>query len=939
VATVFVGRENELAALTAVVRSGARKGAAAAFVAGDPGSGKSRLIAEACARVEVQPTFRLAGYEAERQVPLAGAGGLLRALSEREGEGDGLTALLYRPRDERESALDPVRVLEAVNRALSVFEQPLIVLDDVQWADPLSLALCHYLTRAAHEDGRGFSLLAAGRPSRVASEFASSLEHVLSGEAFTTIDLGRLDRQEGIALAQALAGDLSAEAAEAIWRRADGSPFWIEALTRSGGEELESGRLITERLRGASVDAGQLLALLAVAARPLALTDVAALQGWPSERVERAVDELLARGVVLARAGAVQLAHDLIRDAATDSVPEESRRSLHRRLAAWLEAEAGEDVQPLAQALEHRVAGGLNALELAHRIAGSPRRRLLGGQGLEQLERLADDSRRAGRDTLELDQRVASLAAELGEHQRAVERFTHVAELAGDPRQKAHALLAAARAAYALRRVELTHELLDRARLLAQGDEVLLIEIDAQRASTRLWLEMRTPEGRALARDVARRARELQRRGGGIDALDDRQLAAFLEALRIDFDSATQQGDPDAMVAAAKERVHVSRRLGEEAWLESRVTLANALWWFARLRDMEDHARAVWDEARRRVLPSLAIDAGWQLARALMDSGRLAEAEEVAFETRELAARVGDIPRGRHRTPLLTGTIAVLRGRIAEGIEELEREAAAEPNVHPRIAFHQARAVQLARVRGEAAADMVLAALAEADRCAEAAGCPRCQGELRVMKAETLARVGQREQARKALAECEPGGRWIPSAAVVRRRTSGLIHALEGDTTGAVRTLKEARAEAEQTGLTLEEMRTRLDLGLVLAQHERGAAAEALRAVAADAHRGGVVTVEQLAEAALRGLGVRTWRRGVAEPGTLTEREREVARLVAAGRSNPEIAQALFLSRKTVERHVSSALAKLGAHNRAELAGRLGELDLWPAGEIEGLPR
>jgi len=71
-------------------------------------------------------------------------------------------------------------------------------------------------------------------------------------------------------------------------------------------------------------------------------------------------------------------------------------------------------------------------------------------------------------------------------------------------------------------------------------------------------------------------------------------------------------------------------------------------------------------------------------------------------------------------------------------------------------------------------------------------------------------------------------------------------------------------------------------------------------------------------------LGVRTWRRGpMAGDGALTAREREIASLVAAGASNPQIAQKLFLSRKTVERHVSNILRKIGAKNRTELASRL----------------
>ena len=91
-------------------------------------------------------------------------------------------------------------------------------------------------------------------------------------------------------------------------------------------------------------------------------------------------------------------------------------------------------------------------------------------------------------------------------------------------------------------------------------------------------------------------------------------------------------------------------------------------------------------------------------------------------------------------------------------------------------------------------------------------------------------------------------------------------------------------------------------------------------------------TVCELSEQRLRALGVRTWRRGTAG-GVLTDREREIAHLIAAGASNPEIAQQLFLSRKTVERHVSNVLRKAGVRNRAELAARVAEL------EVEGAHR
>jgi DNA-binding NarL/FixJ family response regulator len=145
------------------------------------------------------------------------------------------------------------------------------------------------------------------------------------------------------------------------------------------------------------------------------------------------------------------------------------------------------------------------------------------------------------------------------------------------------------------------------------------------------------------------------------------------------------------------------------------------------------------------------------------------------------------------------------------------------------------------------------------------------------------------------------------------------------DPAAAAPALERLLVEAQQQDLRLEAVAVQLDLGAALTSSDRGHAAAVLQGAGAAAERLGATTDVGLAERRLRSLGVRTWRRETTARShdslmLLTSRERDIARLVADGATNPEIASILFVSRKTVERHISNIFAKLGLRNRAALA-------------------
>jgi DNA-binding CsgD family transcriptional regulator len=920
--SAFVGRSGELGVLAGIVASSAA-GPAAAVVVGEPGSGKSRLLGEARRRAALPHSFAVVGYEAERHVPLAAAAGLLRALREEPRHGPYVEALLFRPHDA--TALEPIRVFEAAHRALRGIEPVLLVIDDVHWVDGLSLALCHYLIRAATGSGQRIAVFAATRPGGS----GASLVEALPPERVTLIELPPLRREEGIELALALHGGFDRGLAGEIWEKADGLPFWIEALARAGDAAGGLGQFLTARLRGAGSDARTLLGLLAVAGRPVSFDDGAALADWPLPRLEAAIGELVSRGLVSETGGAARLTHDLIRVAVVADLPQDWSRRIHRRLAERFELEAGTDLRSLREALEHRMAAGLPTLDLARRLAGSPRRTLLGHEGLRLLGAIADQAEPFDADALALHEDVASLATELAAHNEALARWSLVAAQADTSLRRASALLAASKAAFELARAPEARELLARSRQIDGGDAVLELQQRTHEAAVLLWLEQRTVEGRRLAREALAAATSVAELSGGAGISAQRARRAYLDALRLDYEAAMQEGDREALLRTAEAREAAARGLDLETHLTASLAVGVALRQNGHVREAMARFRRMWQEAHRHVLPRLAVDAGFWLARSLEFLGELPEAEDVVRESSELAARAGDVPRARHRVARVACSIALQRGRPREALRRLEAETAGESNQHQRIAFHEDLAVWHARLDGRAAAALVHEQLAAGHACVEAAGCRRCGAELLLYSAEALARIGEREQARRALDDWS-GLTRAPDELddVMRLHAGALAAATVGERLAA---LARALAAAEASPYGLASPWIRLDLGLALAAAGDDQAAAELARAAAVAEQMGGATVQALAEQTLRSLGVRTWRRSPAG-APLTSREQEVARLVANGATNREIAKMLFLSPKTVERHVSNVLKKLGARNRAELASRLGDGEARHAG-------
>jgi DNA-binding CsgD family transcriptional regulator/predicted negative regulator of RcsB-dependent stress response len=284
-------------------------------------------------------------------------------------------------------------------------------------------------------------------------------------------------------------------------------------------------------------------------------------------------------------------------------------------------------------------------------------------------------------------------------------------------------------------------------------------------------------------------------------------------------------------------------------------------------------------ESARKAEKALYVEALGRLAELRLAQGRLDEAERLLVGLEDhssLACAIGAVRLARGEA---AAAEAAVRRRLRE-LEEHER-----PGPYP---LGAAACLQEATL-------LELLALAELE-----------QGKEDHVRA-TLERLG-------GLAEragCEP-------IAARAARMVGAALVIAGDREAAVESLERALSLYARLGLPYEAARTHLLLARAFSAPE--AAVREARAALDSFELLGAARDADAAAALLRSLGVKATRSGRRDAGVLSPREREVLELLAEGLSNRELAERLFLSRKTVEHHVRSVLRKLGLRSRAEAA-------------------
>ena len=930
----FVGRADELARLERVlerVRHGHR---AVALVGGEAGIGKTRLVTELGRRAADAGTLVLVGGCLDLDnggIPYAPVVEALRPLlSVVEDDQSHHIGLTMRRALERAGAEQPV----------------LLVVEDVHWADRSTRDLIAYLATAGPELPLALVVtyrsddLHTGHPLR---RFRAELErqpHIVH------LRLARFGRTDVAQLLTIVLGRTpSPEVVDAILRRSEGNPFFVEELAAAGHGTAADGLppllrdVLTSRVDQLSPATQSVLRVAAVGGRRIDHDRLAAVAGLDDAALADAIREAQAANVITVdpERRRYEFRHALLHEAVYADVLPGERSRYHVRYAELIEAgTAPRRIDDWAELAHHwRVAGhpepalvATVEAALAADASYAPPEAYQYYELALQLWAALDEPPIAPIDYDDLLLRTADAASRTGAFGRAVELTTAAIDRVDPDLDPTTAGLLHERRAWFLWRTGLTAEALDE-----YGTAERLVPA--------------SPPSTARARVLAAYADALERRSRYAEACD---VATDAIEIALDVGSTfdegharhvfglalTALGQTDAGIVelhrarvlaerngdvadVAGTYVHLWRVLCEHGRADEMVRLAADAADFCRAADLTVAAILLdclgaafllqlgrWDEARARLQHedhSGVTAAVWNLMRGLLavEQGELDAGREHLETARYLSAQIYD---GRINGLLYRGLAehALWRGRPDEALETVLTGLSLTGDEEL-----QARLVALGF---RADAD-----LAERQRAAGGTRLAATPAEL----VQTLARLAAQAEARRAPWASETRAAHAASHAEQARRAGAPDPDGWND---AVRRWDElgfpapaAYARWRRAEATLATGRRAESLPLWREAH---AAATSLGAAAL------VAAIERAARRSAVPLGEQSEEPA---PYGLTARELEVLLLVAAGHTNRQIGEALYISEKTASVHVSHILAKLDASSRAQaaaLASRLG---------------
>jgi DNA-binding CsgD family transcriptional regulator/tetratricopeptide (TPR) repeat protein len=994
----MVGRAGEMAALREAFAVACQGGYRAVLIGGEAGVGKSRLLAEftagaADARVLAGGCLQL-GTDG---LPFAPFTAVLRDLV-RELGAEAVTAMLPgrgarelarllpelgEPEAERDPGGARARLFEEVLTLLEHLAEPgpvVLVVEDAHWADESTRNLLAFLI-AQQRALRGVLIAVTFRSDELhrTHPLRPLLAELARIEWVQRLELPRLTRRETEELAACLRGhEPSEDLATRLFERSEGNPLFTEELLRSSDltrdlpESLRDLLLATvarlpERTR-------EVLQAASAGLDPNGHGLLSAVTGLDEEELARALRPAVAANVLLATREGYSFRHALIREAVYgDLLPGEGER-LHARFAAALEADPSL-VEPGRAAIEaahhwYWSRDATRALTSAWVAAGQAR------QSVAYVERLALLGR-----VLALWDQVPDAAQRIGtDHPGVLEEAMRTADPAADDQRGlafADALLKEidseaepARVALVLSQRSQFRRFLGQSGYADDLYQALALVPAEVSASVRAQVLMLLAHFgfTTKQREFAREALELARQAGDTVTEVNALLSIALGTSSPGYQAASGSAELGIVAEARALAVQVGdwQALTRTAILESHL-----------LEGAGEHERAAEvarqgmrdAEANGLTRGSATFLAG-NLAESLIALGRWDEALEVV----ERALELSPPPLNRSALRMRQVAIVVARGNVEAATAALSDAHHALPGAPHQDQYHLPLAGLQTEVR--LAADGPAAALDEAagvlDRYDLSCAVPlyawpllvtlarACLAALReagrgrddVLSDRAAAVADRLRIAAEKLAAFGPMQRAYQLTFAAQDQTGSLLHA--GNASAASGSWPPgsdptaARAAWDETAAAWEALSQPYLMAAslleaaeaALAEGDRGAAAERLRQAAPLADRPGARPLsDEIAALARRArISLAT---GTSEPDPgrlgLTDREFEVLRLVAAGRSNREIAAELFISAKTASVHVSNILAKLGVGSRGEAAARAHDAHLFDGGRAEAL--